>query len=105
MATTEFYDGQDYDIGGEDRSSLLKWMGLVAGPASYATGGFDLSDVHADLDGMTLVHVQAGVESDHTLERSGTKILARVVSTGAEVAAAVDMSTDVIPATIYYRKP
>lgn len=106
MATTEYFDGQDFDIGGEQRNSILQWMGIANGVASYVAGGFTLADIHADLTGYTIVAIMCIAEGDKVFKAdvANQKVLCIVPSTGAEVAGATDVSGLDLETIIWYKK-
>lgn len=107
MSNTRF-DGQDYDLGGIQSASLMDWMGEADGPASYATGGFALASVDADLTGYVLKGVMCTPDIANDLvfvaDVANNKIKCLVPSTGAEVAAATDLSNVKLHTWIRYTK-
>ncbi len=106
MATAVHFDGQDYDLGGIEGSSLMRWLGTANGPASYATGGFDLADIHSDLTGHTIVQIMCLAQGDKAFKAdvANQKVLCIVPSTGVEVAAATDLSAVDLETIIWYQK-
>ena len=79
---------------------------LLVGEASYTTGGVAVTAANFQLnaiDGIFCANPYPLVNRQYIFDKANSKFMAQVVSTGAEVAGAVNCSADQIILTVYGR--
>ena len=79
---------------------------LLVGEASYTTGGVAVTAATFQLNGIDAIFISTPfplVNRQYIFDKTNSKIMAQVVSTGAEVAGANNNSADQIIMTVYGR--
>lgn len=70
----------------------------MPGAASYTTGGDAITAANLNLNAITDIqfHVSGVVDRQYLFDKANSKVMAQVISTGAQVAGSTNLSTDTV---------